>query len=317
MNLSYEELVVACRNIGYDLTCGACAEIFYTGATIATHTCVEAGASVDHFIGPYRIHPDLWSFATKRMQDPAFAEGLKSYPVHVDPVENFIDNLVCDAHYHGTQSRLGPLGLVLCEDRMGTHSKLIFQHVSSAPPDLEVKQPAKRQPMNGPVSGPAVELTSGPDTGEGVRNAFLPELEVKQWLIYRKDLNVRRGKIIAQCAHASMKVFFDNRIKAEGYIVDGQVFVDDHTMYIALNEEMKAWADGLFGKVVLTVADLDNLLLLAKQAEEAGLPVAIITDAGRTEFHGVPTITAIAIGPARCEDAWPIVRDGEVQTKLD
>lgn len=29
--LTHEEIVVACRNIGYDMTCGACAALFYTG----------------------------------------------------------------------------------------------------------------------------------------------------------------------------------------------------------------------------------------------------------------------------------------------
>ena len=29
--LTDEEAVIACKNIGYDLTCGACAERFFTG----------------------------------------------------------------------------------------------------------------------------------------------------------------------------------------------------------------------------------------------------------------------------------------------
>lgn len=35
------------------------------------------------------------------------------------------------------------------------------------------------------------------------------EKEPKQVIIIRKDLNMRKGKMIAQGAHASMKVFFD------------------------------------------------------------------------------------------------------------
>jgi len=31
--LTDEEAVIACKNIGYDLTCGACAEVFYTGGS--------------------------------------------------------------------------------------------------------------------------------------------------------------------------------------------------------------------------------------------------------------------------------------------
>ena len=29
--LTYDQMVEACRNIGFDLTCGACACVFYTG----------------------------------------------------------------------------------------------------------------------------------------------------------------------------------------------------------------------------------------------------------------------------------------------
>ena len=32
---------------------------------------------------------------------------------------------------------------------------------------------------------------------------------IKQIIVVRKDLNMRKGKIASQCAHASMKVFFD------------------------------------------------------------------------------------------------------------
>lgn len=37
---SVEQLTAACRNIGYDLTCGECASVFFTGAGAgAKHTC--------------------------------------------------------------------------------------------------------------------------------------------------------------------------------------------------------------------------------------------------------------------------------------
>jgi hypothetical protein len=30
-DLNFRELVQACKNIGFDLTCGQCAQVFYTG----------------------------------------------------------------------------------------------------------------------------------------------------------------------------------------------------------------------------------------------------------------------------------------------
>ena len=41
--LTDAELVIACRNIGFDLTCGACAGRFYTGASLGDHTCPSGG----------------------------------------------------------------------------------------------------------------------------------------------------------------------------------------------------------------------------------------------------------------------------------
>ena len=39
--LTFDELVVALRNIGYDLMCGHCAGVFYTGSALEPHdaTC--------------------------------------------------------------------------------------------------------------------------------------------------------------------------------------------------------------------------------------------------------------------------------------
>lgn len=37
--LTYEEIVIACNNVGVDLDCAACAECFFTGSTTALHSC--------------------------------------------------------------------------------------------------------------------------------------------------------------------------------------------------------------------------------------------------------------------------------------
>jgi len=46
-NLTHEQLKQACRNIGYDLTCGACASLFYTGMNTYEHdsSCSTDGKS--------------------------------------------------------------------------------------------------------------------------------------------------------------------------------------------------------------------------------------------------------------------------------
>jgi len=44
------------------------------------------------------------------------------------------------------------------------------------------------------------------------------------------------------------------------------------------------------------------LLFIHSAAEIAGLPCSLIQDAGFTEFNGVPTYTAVAIGPAQATE---------------
>ena len=118
----------------------------------------------------------------------------------------------------------------------------------------------------------------------------------KQILIVRKDLNMRKGKISSQCSHASIKVFFDRMIF--------NYFMEDHAeqMYqCAFTPEMREWMDGIFTKICVSVNSEQKLLALKEQAEAACIPCALITDCGLTEFHGVPTITCLAIGPDNAE----------------
>jgi peptidyl-tRNA hydrolase, PTH2 family len=112
----------------------------------------------------------------------------------------------------------------------------------------------------------------------------------KQVIVMRKDLNMRKGKMIAQGAHASLKVLLDR-----GGFADG-------AYAIALTEPMTAWLGGRFTKVCVSVTSEDELLAVAERASAAGIPCAIITDAGHTEFHGVPTRTCCAVGPAWADD---------------
>jgi len=110
----------------------------------------------------------------------------------------------------------------------------------------------------------------------------------------RKDLGMRKGKMISQGAHASMKVFFD-----KGQVVDG-------VLTVPLNEDESTWVQALFAKITVSVNSEAELLELLEKARAAGLPNALVTDQGRTEFHGVLTHTCIAIGPAKVEEIDPI-----------
>lgn len=122
--------------------------------------------------------------------------------------------------------------------------------------------------------------------------------EVKQVIVIRKDLNMRRGKSEAQAAHASMKVLLD-LMKFSYDWQRGEVEASkvNYTLVLPYKGPISQWLEGSFTKVCLSVDSEQQLLDLYQQAKDAKIPAALITDAGKTEFDGVPTNTCIAIGP--------------------
>jgi PTH2 family peptidyl-tRNA hydrolase len=127
----------------------------------------------------------------------------------------------------------------------------------------------------------------------------IPEDPIRQMLIIRKDLKMRRGKEIAQMAHASMGIFF-RRMERIG---------DSNEYRIVMTDDMVAWKEGVFAKVCLQVNSEEELLAVYAKAEAAGLPCILIEDRGLTEFHGVLTRTCVALGPARKSQLDPITGD--------
>ena len=108
--------------------------------------------------------------------------------------------------------------------------------------------------------------------------------DVKQVIVVRKDLKMRRGKEIAQCCHASTSVLIQKIL---------------HGAY--LSEEEVFWISGHRKKVCLQVNSEEELLDIHQKALDAGLFSNIVTDMGLTEFNGVPTKTCLAIGPDTSE----------------
>ncbi len=116
--------------------------------------------------------------------------------------------------------------------------------------------------------------------------------DIKMVIVIRRDLNMRTGKLAAQVAHASMKSLLDR--------MTGDKSMLNHTrrsILLKKGSPLSQWLDGQFTKIVLYVISAEELLILKDNAESIGLYTALITDAGKTEFHNKPTITALAIGP--------------------
>jgi PTH2 family peptidyl-tRNA hydrolase len=119
--------------------------------------------------------------------------------------------------------------------------------------------------------------------------------EPKQVIVMRRDLGMRRGKEMAQAAHASMKVILDlmTDLQMIGWSYDHMI----KKLMIKRDDPLAIWLDGGFRKIVVRANSEEELLDIKRQADEAGIRTALITDAGATEFHGVPTNTCLAIGP--------------------
>jgi len=98
-------------------------------------------------------------------------------------------------------------------------------------------------------------------------------MDYKQVIVVRADLKLPKGKLGAQCAHASVEASLRS----------------DKDM-------VKKWRNQGQAKIVLKVADLKELRKVNQDAKDSGLVTAMITDAGRTVI-APGTITCLGIGP--------------------
>jgi PTH2 family peptidyl-tRNA hydrolase len=113
-------------------------------------------------------------------------------------------------------------------------------------------------------------------------------MSVKQVIVIRNDLNMSKGKMSAQAAHASM-----------AFILRGSEFVNEKLTTKKLHnaEETHIWQTEGQTKICVSVDSEKELDDIHKKALEAGLTVNIIVDSGLTEFNGAKTKTCLAIGP--------------------
>ncbi len=134
----------------------------------------------------------------------------------------------------------------------------------------------------------------------------------KQVIVMRRDLGMRRGKEISQGSHASMS--FLTR-KSSFMAVNDETVKELFTETVLAidtaytSEQVKAiqdWMSSSFTKVCLRVDSEEELLEIHRKALEAGLISNVVVDSGKTEFHGVPTTTCLAIGPDYSDNIDPV-----------
>lgn len=116
---------------------------------------------------------------------------------------------------------------------------------------------------------------------------------MKQVIVVRHELNMRKGKLAAQVAHASMEFIREQLLETGG---------------VDLSQEEWDWLAGDHKKIVVSVTGLSTLELLEQRAREQLIHhVHMITDLGLTEFK-VPTITCLCLGPDKDEKIDHITR---------
>lgn len=122
---------------------------------------------------------------------------------------------------------------------------------------------------------------------------------IKQVILIRKDLKMRRGKEIAQGSHASMQFLTEQIVPQFDEHAIGTADTNNNTLDITITLSTRdgLWLAKGMAKVCLRVDSEEQLIEHHKKAIAAGIKSFLITDSGRTEFNGRPTITACAIGP--------------------
>jgi peptidyl-tRNA hydrolase, PTH2 family len=106
---------------------------------------------------------------------------------------------------------------------------------------------------------------------------------MKQVILIRSDLKMKGGKVAAQASHAAVGAALLAFVRFKGLFSE--------------------WEATGQKKVVLKVKSEQELVEIYQKAIQYNLPCYLVKDAGLTTFHGTPTLTSAALGPA---DEWQL-----------
>jgi PTH2 family peptidyl-tRNA hydrolase len=121
--------------------------------------------------------------------------------------------------------------------------------------------------------------------------------KVKQVLVLRKDLNMSKGKMVVQGAHASI-AFLTNKMK-------DNLSNPEALWWVNLSQAEKEWVYGTFFKVCVGVDSEKELLDIGYNAVMLGLSVKYIEE---TTGFDEPTFTCLAIGPDYSSKIDPVTK---------
>lgn len=121
--------------------------------------------------------------------------------------------------------------------------------------------------------------------------------KVKQVIVMRKDLNMSKGKMVTQGAHASI-AFLTNKMK-------DNLSNPEALWWVNLSQAEKEWVYGTFFKVCVGVDSEKELLDIGYNAVMMGLSVKYIEE---TTGFDEPTFTCLAIGPDNSSKIDPVTK---------
>ncbi len=125
-----------------------------------------------------------------------------------------------------------------------------------------------------------------------MENSLTQAPAVRQVIVVRTDLKMRRGKESAQVAHAAMMF-----LRAQAL-----------SPYREFSEAELLWLAGIYTKVVVAVDSEKELVQVMEDARKRKVRCYAVTDVGLTEFHGRTTLTCCALGPDYTERLDEITR---------
>lgn len=119
---------------------------------------------------------------------------------------------------------------------------------------------------------------------------------IKQVIVLRKDLHMRKGKFIAQACHGVGMSIYQQASVAPNH--DASC---DMVMVVPVSFDFIEWLQTGTKKVAVYVNSEEEMQDLIDKCKALSLPIQEVIDNGLTEFDGVKTLTCVVIGPAKSE----------------
>ncbi|KAH7160711.1 peptidyl-tRNA hydrolase PTH2-domain-containing protein [Dactylonectria macrodidyma] len=125
------------------------------------------------------------------------------------------------------------------------------------------------------------------DRRQGLKNPEKPVVrdtgeECKLVLVVRTDLGMTKGKIAAQCSHATLACYKKLARSPEGS---------------AERKLLARWEKLGQAKIAVQIKGQDEMLALCRKARSLGLVAEVVQDAGRTQIEA-GSMTVLGVGPA-------------------